>query len=123
LKRCQSEAKVLKRKFRFKHKLLSLDPTVIPLCLSVFDWARYKRAKGAVKLHMVLDHDGYLPSYAVVTDGKTADITAAKRMTFAPDTMLVFAPRLRGSQLVAAVDAAESPLRHAPQGQRRVWHR
>jgi hypothetical protein len=90
LKRCQSEAKVLKRKFRFKHKLLSLDSTVIPLCLSVFDWARYKRAKGAVKLHMVLDHDGYLPSYAVVTDGKTADITAAKRMTFAPDTMLVF---------------------------------
>jgi hypothetical protein len=63
---------------------------VIPLCLSVFDWARYKRAKGAVKLHMVLDHDGYLPSYAVMTVGKTADITAAKRMTFAPDTMLVF---------------------------------
>jgi hypothetical protein len=90
LKRCQSEAKVLKRKFRFKHKLLSLDSTVIPLCLSVFDWAHYKRAKGAVKLHMVLDHDGYLPSYAVMTDGKTADITAAKRMTFAPDTMLVF---------------------------------
>lgn len=90
LKRCQAEAKVLKRKFRFKHKLLSLDSTVIPLCLSVFDWARYKRAKGAVKLHMVLDHDGYLPSYAVMTDGRTADITAAKRMTFAPDTMLVF---------------------------------
>src|SRR5450432_3928223 len=90
LKRCQGEAAAQKRKFRFKHKLLSLDSTVIPLCLSVFDWAHYKRAKGAVKLHMVLDHDGYLPSYAVITDGKTADITAAKRMTFAPDTMLVF---------------------------------
>jgi hypothetical protein len=90
LGRCQSEASVLKRKFRFKHKLLSLDSTVIPLCLSVFDWAQYKRTKGAVKLHMVLDHDGYLPSYAVITDGKTADITAAKAMTFAPDTMLVF---------------------------------
>jgi len=90
LNRCQTEAKVLKRKFRFKHKLLSLDSTVIPLCLSVFDWARYKRAKGAVKLHMVLDHDGYLPGYAVMTDGKTADITAAKSMTFAPGTMLVF---------------------------------
>ena len=90
LHRCQAEAKVLKRKFRFKHKLLSLDSTVIPLCLSVFDWAHYKRAKGAVKLHLVLDHDGYLPSYAVMTDGKTADITAAKSMTFAPGTMLVF---------------------------------
>ena len=90
LQRCQAEANCSKRKFRFKHKLLSLDSTVIPLCLSVFDWAHYKRAKGAVKLHMVLDHDGYLPSYAVMTEGKTADITAAKRMTFAPDTMLVF---------------------------------
>jgi hypothetical protein len=90
LERCQSEAKILRRKFRFKHKLLSLDSTVIPLCLSIFDWAQYKRAKGAAKLHMVLDHDGYLPNYALITDGKTADITAAKGMTFAPDTMLVF---------------------------------
>ena len=90
LTRCQAEAKGLKRKFRFKHKLLSLDSTVIPLCLSVFDWAQYKRTKGAVKLHMVLDHDGYLPSYAVLSDGKTADITAAKGMTFAAGTMLVF---------------------------------
>ena len=90
LTRCQAEAKGRKRKFRFKHKLLSLDSTVIPLCLSMFDWALYKRAKGAVKLHMVLDHDGYLPHYAVLTEGKTPDIIAAKKMSFAPDTMLVF---------------------------------
>ena len=89
LKRCEGEAKIVNRKFRFKHKLLSLDSTVIPLCLSVFDWAQYKRAKGAAKLHLVLDHEGYLPSYAVITDGKTADITVAKSMTFAPGTMLV----------------------------------
>lgn len=90
LMRCQSEAKSHKRSFRFKHKLLSLDSTVIPLCLSVFDWAQYKRAKGAVKLHMVLDHDGYLPSFAVLSEGKTADITVAKKMSFAPGTMLTF---------------------------------
>ncbi len=90
LGRCQAEAKGQKRKFRFKHKLLSLDSTVIPLCLSAFDWAQYKRAKGAVKLHLVLDHDGYLPSYAVLTEGKTADITAAHQMSFAAGTMLVF---------------------------------
>jgi hypothetical protein len=90
LSRCQLEARDRKRKFRFRHKLLSLDSTVIPLCLAAFDWAHYKRAKGAVKLHMVLDHDGYLPSYAVMTEGSTADITAAKRMTFASGTMLVF---------------------------------
>jgi hypothetical protein len=96
LARCQAEAALLKRKFRFKHKRLSLDSTVIPLCLSVFDWAQYKRTKGAVKLHLVLDHDGYLPSYAVLTDGKTADIAAAKTMTFAAGTMLVF-DRMSGS--------------------------
>ena len=90
LKRCQGEAVTKKRKFRFKHKLLSLDSSVIPLCLEVFDWAHYKRTKGAVKLHMVLDHDGYLPSFAVITEGKTADVKVAKRMTFAPGTMVVF---------------------------------
>jgi hypothetical protein len=56
----------------------------------MFDWAVYKRAKGALKLHMVLDHDGYLPCYAVLTDGKEADITIGKSMSFQPGTMLVF---------------------------------
>src|SRR5438445_13835012 len=49
------------RKFRFKSKLLSLDATVIDLCASLFDWARFRQTKGAVKLHLLLDHDGYLP--------------------------------------------------------------
>ena len=87
---CQREAKGHQRRFRFKHKLLSLDSTVIPLCLEAFDWAHYKRTKGAVKLHLVLDHDGYLPSYAVVTAGVTADVTVAQQMTFAPGSLVVF---------------------------------
>ena len=62
LEHCQSEAAGHKRKFRFKHKLLSIDSTTIALSLSMFDWAQYKRSKGAVKLHLVLDHDDYLPS-------------------------------------------------------------
>ena len=90
LERCQSEAAGRKRKFRFKHKLLSIDSTTIALSLSMFDWAQYKRSKGAVKLHLVLDHDGYLPQYAVISDGKEADISAARKMSFAPATMLVF---------------------------------
>ena len=90
LGRCQQEAAGLKRKFRFKHKLLSLDSTIIPLCLAAFDWAHYKRTKGAVKLHMLLDHDGYLPSFAVMTEGKVADIKVAKQLSFAAGTMLVF---------------------------------
>lgn len=90
LKQCQSAAADHKRKFRFKHKLLSIDSTTIGLSLSMFDWAQYKRSKGAVKLHLVLDHDGYLPQYAVISDGKEADISAARKMSFAPGTMLVF---------------------------------
>ena len=78
------------RKFRFKHKLLSLDATMIPLCLSVFDWALYRRSKGAVKLHLLLDHDGYLLRFAVVTAGMTSDIEVARQQRFRPGTMLLF---------------------------------
>lgn len=90
LGRCQHEAQNHKRKFRFKHKLLSIDGTMVELSLSMFDWAVYKQTKGALKLHMVLDHDGYLPCYAVLTDGKESEISVAKSMTFQPGTMLVF---------------------------------
>jgi hypothetical protein len=90
LEQCSREASAHKRKFRFKHKLLSIDSTTIGLSLSMFDWAQYKRSKGAVKLHLVLDHDGYLPAFAVMSDGKQSDITAARKMSFAAGTMLVF---------------------------------
>ena len=75
--------------FRFKNKLMSLDASVIDLSLSLFDWARFRRTKGAIKLHLLLDHDGYLPSFAVITEGRTSDLTVARRMRFEPGTVLV----------------------------------
>ena len=78
-----------KRKFRFKNKLLSVDSTVIDLCLSLYDWAKFRRTKGAVKLHLVLDHDGYLPCFGVITDGKAQDVTVAHQLAFAPGTIVV----------------------------------
>ncbi|MGA2646667.1 MAG: hypothetical protein ABSF15_18300 [Candidatus Sulfotelmatobacter sp.] len=66
------------RKFRFKNKLLSRDATVIDLCASVFDWARFRQTKGAVKLHLLLDHDGYLREYAVITEGKRHEVRVAR---------------------------------------------
>jgi hypothetical protein len=87
---CRDEARDKKRKFRFKHPLLTLDATVIPVCVSMFEWASYVKTKGAVKLHLVLDNASFLPQYALITDGKTADVTAAKKMEFAAGTMLVF---------------------------------
>jgi len=86
---CQADAKSRKRRFRFHHPLLSLDSTLISVCVSMFDWASYVQTKGAVKLHLVLNHQGYLPQYAVISDGKTADVKVAQQMEFAPGTMLV----------------------------------
>ena len=69
-------------KFRFKNCLLSLDASVIDLCVSVFDWAQFQRTKGAIKLHLLLDHAGYLPSFAVITTGKTHDLRVARQLEF-----------------------------------------
>jgi len=71
-----------KRRFRFKSKLFSLDATVIELCASLFDWARFRQTKGAVKLHLLLDHDGYLPVFAHITDGKVHEVKVAQTMIF-----------------------------------------
>ena len=68
---------------------MSLDSSFIDLCLEVFDWAHYRRTKGAVKLHLLLDHDGYLPSFAVISDGKVSDVEVARRFKFAADTIVV----------------------------------
>jgi IS4 transposase len=77
-----------KKKFRFKNKLMSLDGSIIDLSVSMFDWAKFRRTKGAIKLHLLLDHDGYLPSFAVVTEGKTSEIKVARTLRFAPGTIL-----------------------------------
>jgi hypothetical protein len=86
--RCEQEARP-GHKFRFKNKLVSLDSTTIGLCVSMFDWAHFQRAKGAVKLHLMLDHDGYLPKYAVITTGKKHDITVARTLQFEAGTIVV----------------------------------
>lgn len=77
-------------KFRIKSKIFLLDSTTISLCLSLFDWAKYKTAKGAVKMHTLLDFDGNLPTYVNITDGKTADNKGAYDI-----------PLLKGSVIVA----------------------
>ena len=90
LARCQGLAAERKRPFRFKNKLVSLDATVIDLCLSLYDWAAFRRTKGAIKIHMLLDHDGYLPSFAHISEGKTHEIHVARRLRFDPGTIVVF---------------------------------
>jgi hypothetical protein len=77
------------KEFRFKNKLVSLDSCVIDLSLSLYDWAQFRRTKGAVKLHLLLDHDGLLPSFAVVINGKTSAIKVARRLRFERGAVVV----------------------------------
>jgi hypothetical protein len=88
LQRVQSQG-IGKKKFRFKNKLVSLDSTVIDLSISLFNWAHFRRTKGAIKLHLLLDHDGYLPNFAWITEGKVADIQIARQILFPPGTIVV----------------------------------
>lgn len=80
-------------RFRFKNGLMSLDATHIDLCLAVFDWAEYSTTKGAIKVHVGLDHAGHLPSFVRVTDGKGSDIDEARRLRLPPGS-IVAADRL-----------------------------
>ena len=74
---------------RLKRKIFIMDSSIIPLCLSLFDWAKFRTKKGAVKLHAVLDYDTGLPSYATITDGKKHDVKVAKNTVFPKDSVLV----------------------------------
>ena len=87
LSRCQGVAP--KHGFRFGNKLYSLDSTTIDLCLSVFPWAKFRRAKGAVKVHIGLDHDGLLPSFVSISDGKKHDVTVGRVLEFPADSIVV----------------------------------
>ena len=80
---------VKQTKFRIKSKIFFLDSSTISLCLSLFDWAKYKTAKGAVKMHTLLDYDGNLPAYVNVTDGKTADNKGAYDIPLLANSVIV----------------------------------
>jgi len=81
----------IKRKHarRLKRQIFILDASVIPLSLSLFDWAKFRTKKGAIKLHAVLDYNTGLPNYAVITDGKTHDVKVAKTLTYPEGSVIV----------------------------------
>lgn len=80
LSKCQSLAP--EHRFKFKNPLYTMDSTLIKLCLSVFPWASYRKRKGAMKLHTLLDHRGCLPSFLTITDGRTHDIRVVKDSSY-----------------------------------------
>ena len=78
LERCKSITP--KHKFKFKNPLYSLDASVIDLCLKMFPWAKFRKKKGAIKLHCLYDHSGSIPTFLVVTDGKQHEIKVTKSL-------------------------------------------
>jgi len=88
LSKCQPVAP--RHKFRFKNPLSSLDATTIDLCLSLYDWAKFRATKGAVKLHVKLNHAGYLPTFMVMTTGKIHESTVAPSVPLESGDVVVF---------------------------------
>jgi putative transposase len=80
LTRCQGAAPG--HNFKFKNSLYSLDASTIDLCLSAFPWADFRTTKGAVKLHVGLNHAGYLPEFVTITEGKKHDVTVGRMLNF-----------------------------------------
>lgn len=74
---------------RIKRKIYMLDSTVISLCLKVFDWAKYRQEKGAIKLHTMLDYDGCMPSYLFMTAGKQSDVKHAQYILLPKRSVIV----------------------------------
>jgi len=121
-----------KTKFRFKNKLLSLDSTTISLCLELFPWAKFRRAKGGVKAHVLLDHDDYLPSYVLITEARTSDVRVAQSLVLNPGSIVAFdrgyndyalfgkwterkvffVTRLKENAAYEVVESAQEPLPH-----------
>ena len=92
LEKCRDLAP--RHRFRFKNPLYTFDSTLINVCLSLYPWAKYRKKKGAFKLHTLFDHSGYLPSFVVLTDGRTHDINVVKDASYgvpalSPDSILL----------------------------------
>jgi putative transposase len=85
---CQRQASG--HRFRFNNKLYSLDASLIDLSLKIFPWAHYALGKSAMKLHLSLDHDGYIPHFAAITEGKVSDIDVGRTLHYNKGSIVVF---------------------------------
>lgn len=72
-----------------KHTAYALDSTTIDLCLALFPWARFRRRKGAVKLHTLIDLRGNIPCFIRITHGKTHDVTVLDHLPIEPGAFYV----------------------------------
>jgi len=86
-KRCATVAP--RHRFRFKNKLYSFDSSTVDLCLKLFPWASFRKTKAGIKLHTLVDHDGYIPCFVNITEAKVPDIQAAVALLTLPKNSIV----------------------------------
>jgi hypothetical protein len=91
-----------RHRFRFKNKLLSLDSTTVSLCLGLFPWASFRRAKGGVKVHVLLDHGGYMPAFAAVSEASRHDVKLARSLELNPGSIVAMDRAYNDYRLFAA---------------------
>jgi hypothetical protein len=86
----QNQGYFKRKKFKkITRKIYLLDSTIISVCLKVFDWAKYRHEKGAIKLHTMLDYDGCLPKYIYMSEGKQSDVKHAQYMLLPRKSVIV----------------------------------
>lgn len=80
----------LRHGLRIKHKLFSLDASLLDVSMKVFPWANYNTMKAAFKLHVGLDHEGLVPGFARVTEGRISENEVARDVELPAGSVLVF---------------------------------
>jgi len=79
-----------KHKLKFNNPLFSVDASTIDLCFSLFPWAEFRKNKGGIKLHVKLDHRGYIPFFVSVTTARTHEVNEIKKMKFEKGDVITF---------------------------------
>lgn len=90
LNKCQQFSPQSKFKPKRVNKLLLMDASTISLCLSVFPWAKYRKRKGAIKIHVGIDDDGLLPVFCDMTTGSVHEINHARKKSYPAGSVLCF---------------------------------
>ena len=85
----RSKGLASRHKFRFKNPLFSLDASIIDLSLKIFPWSDFNRKRGAVKLHVGLDHSGHLPAFVNITGAHCYDVHGAENFDFPAGSIVV----------------------------------
>lgn len=93
LQECLTFSADTAKDFSFEHPLYAIDSTTIRLCLALFPWAKFRKKKGAIKLHTILNVRSQIPELIVITTGKRGDVKELQALdltSFPEDSILVF---------------------------------